>query len=146
MKSLLLIATLLSSTVSFADTSLESAIHREITEGKILAAMEANNYFEESDIQREITEGKILAAMEQTIIVKREEIVEQLLLVDIMLNALNRQDKVAAKKLIQKVNVITAKLDKVSDEVEDSTIGALDQIKMDLDKLISEIEETGVNY
>lgn len=144
MKSLLLIATLLSSTVSFA--SVDEAIHREITEGKILAAMEANNYFEESDIQREITEGKILAAMEQMIVTKREEIVEQLLLVDIMLNALNRQDKVAAKKFIKKVNVITAKLDKVSDEVEDSTIGALDQIKMDLDKLISEIEETGVNY
>lgn len=144
MKSLLLIATLLSSSVSFAASSIDEAIHREITEGKILAAMEAN--YIDSDIYREITEGKILAAMDQMIRTKREEIVEQLLLVDIMLNALNRQDKKTAKKLTMKAHVITAKLDKIGDEVEDSTIGALDQIKMDLDKLINEIEETGVNY
>lgn len=142
MKTLLLIATLLSSSLTMAGTS--EAIHREITEGKILAAMEAS--YLNSDIYREITEGKILAAMEERIRTQREEIVEQLLLVDIMLNALSSQDKVAAKKFIKKTKVITAKLDKVSDEVEDSTIGALNQIKMDLDKLINEIEETGVNY
>lgn len=140
MKTLLLLATILSSQAFAYD--LGGDMDHDLTEGKIIAAMEATEA--QYDIERDITEGKIIAAMKIMVEQKREDVVDSLRLLDIIINTLVEYDQERANAVISEVAIINAQLELLVDDEDDATIGGLNDAITKLNAIIADLSDVNI--
>lgn len=140
MKALLILATLMGSQ-AFADTNtLAEDIHREITEGKIIAAMEQQ---EEAAAERDITTGKILAAQAIMIEDLRYEIEVKILALDVAIGMIT--DSQTQEELANEVNEVINDLNLIPDANLDEVVGGLQDVLLRLTNTMAKTKEIVLN-
>ncbi len=137
MKALIILATLIGSQ-AFASTSED--IHREITEGKIIAAMEQQ---EQELAERDITTGKILAAQQIMIDDLKYEIEVKILALDIALGMIT--DTETQEKLAAEVNLAINDLEAIPEANLDEVVGGLRDVLLRLTETMTQVKEVVLN-